>query len=136
MDELTRYGKSIDLARKKIRRQKNRFGEKEFLLLQIPIEPAPDAPVMDPGEYTENFYGRKTPLVLILSGGEEMADEQWNEKAFLIESDLCARGFLIVALVREVPFGEGLKRFSFTLRDLIYTGKWKNEKILASADAL
>ncbi|MGN0315129.1 MAG: tRNA (guanosine(37)-N1)-methyltransferase TrmD [Fusicatenibacter sp.] len=136
MNALTRYGKSLDLARKKIRKQKNRFGAKDLLILHLPMEPAPDAPVADRNEYTANFWGEETPLILILSGGEHLTQEQWREKSAEVESELCAHGFLTVALIRGIPRGEGLKRFSFALREQIYTGRWKNEKILASADAL
>ena len=51
-------------------------------------------------------------------------------------STLEKNGFRLVARLTGIPSADGLQRFSFALRSLLYSGEWKVKKILASADAL
>ena len=57
------------------------------------------------------------------------------EPAWLKEQ-LEKNGFRLVARLTGIPSADGLQRFSFALRSLLYSGEWKVKKILASADAL
>ena len=90
---MTRYGVSLDLGRKKIRKQK------------------------------------KTPLVFLCPDG-------FSEEEEKLEEQLEKNGFRLVARLTGIPSADGLQRFSFALRSLLYSGEWKVKKILASADAL
>ena len=53
-----------------------------------------------------------------------------------VEEQLEKNGFRLVARLTGIPSADGLQRFSFALRSLLYSGEWKVKKILASANAL
>lgn len=127
LDGMTRYGVSLDLGRKKIRKQKNMFDEHDLLILQLPgmLEEG----MTSPGEYVRNFTGKETPLVLLCPEGFSEAEEKMEEQ-------LAQNGFRLVARLTGTPSSDALQRFSFSLRSLLYSGEWKVKKILASADAL
>lgn len=127
LNGMTRYGVSLDLGRKKIRKQKNMFDEHDLLILQLPgmLEEG----MTSPGEYVRNFTGKETPLVLLCPEGFSEAEEKMEEQ-------LAQNGFRLVARLTGTPSSDALQRFSFSLRSLLYSGEWKVKKILASADAL
>lgn len=60
---MTRYGVSLDLGRKKIRKQKNLFDDHDLLILQLPgtLEEGMKAK----SEYIRSFAGKETPLVFL-----------------------------------------------------------------------
>ena len=121
---MTRYGVSLDLGRKKIRKQKNLFDDHDLLLLQLPGTLEED--MKTKSEYIRSFSGKETPLVLLCPDGFREEEEKTEEL-------LVNKGFRLVA---GVPSADALQRFSFSLRSLLYSGEWKVKKILASADTL
>ena len=124
---MTRYGVSLDLGRKKIRKQKNLFDDHDLLILQLPgtLEENMKAK----SEYIRSFAGKETPLVFLCPDG-------FSEEEEKLEEQLEKNGFRLVARLTGIPSADGLQRFSFALRSLLYSGEWKVKKILASADAL
>ena len=124
---MTRYGVSLDLGRKKIRKQKNLFDDHDLLILQLPgtLEEGMKAK----SEYIRSFAGKETPLVFLCPDG-------FSEEEEKLEEQLEKNGFRLVARLTGIPSADGLQRFSFALRSLLYSGEWKVKKILASADAL
>ena len=124
---MTRYGVSLDLGRKKIRKQKNLFDDHDLLILQLPgtLEEGMKAK----SEYIRSFAGKETPLVFLCPAG-------FSEEEEKLEEQLEKNGFRLVARLTGIPSADGLQRFSFALRSLLYSGEWKVKKILASADAL
>ena len=124
---MTRYGVSLDLGRKKIRKQKNLFDDHDLLILQLPgtLEEGMKAK----SEYIHSFAGKETPLVFLCPAG-------FSEEEEKLEEQLEKNGFRLVARLTGIPSADGLQRFSFALRSLLYSGEWKVKKILASADAL
>ena len=124
---MTRYGVSLDLGRKKIRKQKNLFDDHDLLLLQLPgtLEEG----MKTKSEYIRGFSGKETPLVLLCPDGFREEEEKTEEL-------LANKGFRLVARLDGVPSADALQRFSFSLRSLLYSGEWKVKKILASADTL
>ena len=78
---------------------------------------------------SRSFAGKETPLVFLCPDG-------FSEEEEKLEEQLEKNGFRLVARLTGIPSADGLQRFSFALRSLLYSGEWKVKKILASADAL
>ena len=117
---MTRYGVSLDLGRKKIRKQKNLFDDHDLLILQLPgtLEEGMKAK----SEYIRSFAGKETPLVLFVPGrilrrGRKNSKSSWEKN-----------GFRLVARLTGIQSADGLQRFSFALRSLLYSGEWKVQK--------
>lgn len=118
---MTRYGVSLDLGRKKIRKQKNLFDDHDLLILQLPgtLEEGMKAK----SEYIRSFAGKETPLVFLCPDG-------FSEEEEKLEEQLEKNGFRLVARLTGIPSADGLQRFSFALRSLLYSGEWKVKKYL------
>lgn len=118
---MTRYGVSLDLGRKKIRKQKNLFDDHDLLILQLPgtLEEGMKAK----SEYIRSFAGKETPLVFLCPAG-------FSEEEEKLEEQLEKNGFRLVARLTGIPSADGLQRFSFALRSLLYSGEWKVKKYL------
>ena len=74
---MTRHGVSLDLGRKKIRKQKNLFDDHDLLILQLPgtLEEGMKAK----NEYIRSFAGKETPLVFLCPDG--FSEEEENSKS-------------------------------------------------------
>lgn len=75
---MTRYGVSLDLGRKKIRKQKNLFDDHDLLILQLPgtLEEGMKAK----SEYIRSFAGKETPLVFLCPDGFSEEEEKLEEQ--------------------------------------------------------
>lgn len=93
-DEISRYGESMDLNRKKLRKQRFEFSKKDLLLLFL--DKKAFAADMDP-VIGHNFTGKHTPCVVFWAG-KSSEDENI---AGLLER-LERRGFLILHIFCEV----------------------------------
>ena len=108
---MTRYGVSLDLGRKKIRKQKNLFDDHDLLILQLPgtLEEGMKAK----SEYIRSFAGKETPLVFLCPAGFSEEEEKLDEQ-------LEKNGFRLVARLTGIPSADGLQRFSFALEVIPY----------------
>ena len=108
---MTRYGVSLDLGRKKIRKQKNLFDDHDLLILQLPgtLEEGMKAK----SEYIRSFAGKETPLVFLCPAG-------FSEEEEKLEEQLEKNGFRLVARLTGIPSADGLQRFSFALEVIPY----------------
>ena len=124
---MTRYGVSLDLGRKKIRKQKNLFDDHDLLILQLPgtLEEGMKAK----SEYIRSFAGKETPLVFLCPDG-------FSEEEEKLEEQLEKNGFRLVARLTGIPSADGMQRFFFRASQSAVQRRMESEKILASADAL
>ena len=79
---MTRYGVSLDLGRKKIRKQKNLFDDHDLLILQLPgtLEEGMKAK----SEYIRSFAGKETPLVFLCPDGFSEEEEKLEDVFMII----------------------------------------------------
>ena len=124
-EEMTRYGTFLDVGRKKIRKQYNNFGSRDFLLFAVPADLPDDSPLAAHEEFFQNFHGKNTPAALIVYGDSENKDQSASQQKLLTErltTALQDKGFRILdtCLTPESP-RERLQ-FLLRLREKIYQG--------------
>lgn len=117
--EMTRYGKLLDVGRKKIRKQKNIFGRRDFLLTAVPAQLPEDFPVESQEELLEGFRGDRTKAAVIVYGKEE---DQKQEVAERMKEILQKRKFRVLDVCLLPEREEERRRFLLRLRDRIYKG--------------
>ena len=124
-EEMTRYGTFLDVGRKKIRKQYNNFGSRDFLLFAVPADLPDDSPLAAHEEFFQSFHGKNTPAALIVYGDSENKDQSASQQKLLTErltTALQDKGFRILdtCLTPESP-RERLQ-FLLRLREKIYQG--------------
>lgn len=124
-EEMTRYGTFLDVGRKKIRKQYNNFGSRDFLLFAVPADLPDDSPLAAHEEFFQSFHGKNTPAALIVYGDLANNDQSASRQKLLTErltTALQDKGFRILdtCLTPESP-RERLQ-FLLRLREKIYQG--------------
>ena len=124
-EEMTRYGTFLDVGRKKIRKQYNNFGSRDFLLFAVPADLPDDSPLAAHEEFFQSFHGKNTPAALLVYGDSENKDQSASQQKLLTErltTALQDKGFRILdtCLTPESP-RERLQ-FLLRLREKIYQG--------------
>ena len=117
--EMTRYGNLLDVGRKKIRKQKNIFGRRDFLLAAVPARLPEDFPLQSQEELLEGFRGDRTKAAVIVFGEQE---EQKRAVAEQMKEFLQKRKFRVLDICLLPEQEEERRRFLLGLRDRIYRG--------------
>ena len=82
-DALSRYGKTLDYNRKRIRKQNHSASERELLVFVLPEDPQAE---MSFRERFRNLRGKQTPAVLLQQGGDAETEDLmqfFRERGFL-----------------------------------------------------